>query len=151
MGFHPISGNLSLGRHIRSVRNLFSPEPDSRTFERLADQALSGLPRQFREQLTNVALRVVDFATREQLDAVGIEDRWHLSGLYEGTPLPERSQWAPTEMPPTIWLFRRPLIAEWQETGVELSHLVRHVVIHEAGHHFGFSDEEMHWIENQRE
>ena len=52
-------------------------------------------------------------------------------------------------MPARIWLFRRPLIAEWRETGVDLERLITHVVVHEAGHHFGFSDDEMHWLEDQ--
>ena len=50
-------------------------------------------------------------------------------------------------MPPRIWLFREPLFAEWHETGVRMDDLVRHVVVHEAGHHFGFSDDDMHWLE----
>ncbi|MXO61485.1 metallopeptidase family protein [Qipengyuania oceanensis] len=124
-------------------------DPDIATFERLADAALRRLPAKFREQLVDVALRVVDFATPEQLAAVDLDDKWELSGLYEGVPLPEQSQWDPSEMPPRIWLFRMPLIAEWEETGVDLADLVTHVVVHEAGHHFGFSDDDMHALEDE--
>lgn len=124
-------------------------DPDIATFERLADAALRRLPAKFREQLVNVALRVVDFATPEQLASVDLDDKWELSGLYEGVPLPEQSQWDPSEMPPRIWLFRMPLIAEWEETGVDLADLVTHVVVHEAGHHFGFSDDDMHALEDE--
>ena len=117
----------------------------------MAKAALQALPASFREHLHDIVIQVEDFATREQLDAVGIEDQWHLSGLYEGRPLSEQSVWDASEMPPIVTLFRRPLIAEWDDTGVRLDDLVRHVVVHEIGHHFGFSDEEMHALEDGAE
>ena len=117
--------------------------------QQLAEAALAALPGQFREQLGDIVLQVEDFATPDQLASVGLADRWQLSGLYEGEPLPDRSIWESGRMPPRIWLFREPLIAEWRETGVRMDDLVRHVVIHEAGHHFGFSDDDMHWLEDQ--
>ena len=123
--------------------------PSKPQMQMMAQAALSALPAQFREQLGDIVLQVEDFATPEQLASVGMEERWHLSGLYEGEPLPERSIWESGRMPPRIWLFREPLIAEWRETGVRMDDLVRHVVIHEAGHHFGFSDDDMHWLEDQ--
>lgn len=115
----------------------------------LADAALASLPSQFRDQLGEVVMRVEDFATAEQLASVDLSDPWDLTGLYEGEPIPERSIWESGRMPASIWLFRRPLIAEWRETGVRMDDLVRHVVVHEAGHHFGFSDDDMHWLEDQ--
>lgn len=117
----------------------------------LAQAALVALPAPFREQLGDVVLRVEDFATAEQLASVGLEDRWELSGLYEGEPLPDRSIWESGRLPPRIWLFRQPLVAEWRETGVRMDELVRHVVVHEAGHHFGFSDDDMHRLEDEAE
>jgi len=117
--------------------------------QRMAEAALRSLPPQFGEDLADVVLSVVDFATPEQLAAVDLDDRWQLSGLYEGQPLPDQSVWESGRMPPRIWLFRQPLIAEWRETGVRMDDLVRHVVVHEAGHHFGFSDDDMHWLEDQ--
>lgn len=117
--------------------------------ETLATGVLAGLPEPFRRQCVDIVLRVEDFATTEQLAAVGLTDRWELSGLYEGRPVPERSVWQSGEMPPRIWLFRMPLVAEMRATRVTLEALVRHVVIHEAGHHFGFSDAEMHALEEQ--
>jgi predicted Zn-dependent protease with MMP-like domain len=92
-------------------------------------------------------LRVAEFASDEQLAGVGMEDRWELTGLYEGIALPEQSQWDHERMPPVISLFRQPLLAEMEETGVGFAELVRHVVIHEAGHHFGLSDEDMDALE----
>jgi len=123
--------------------------PSKPQMQMMAQAALAALPAQFREQLGDIVLQVEDFATPEQLASVGMEERWHLSGLYEGEPLPEQSIWESGRLPPRIWLFREPLIAEWRETGVRMDYLVRHVVVHEAGHHFGFSDDDMHWLEDQ--
>lgn len=117
--------------------------------EALAQRVLAGLPEPFRQHCADIVLRVEDFATPEQLASVNLLDRWELSGLYEGRPMPERSIWESGEMPPRIWLFRLPLVAEMRATRVTLEALVRHVVIHEAGHHFGFSDAEMHALEDQ--
>lgn len=115
----------------------------------LARHVLATLPEPFREHCAGVVLTVEDFATPGQLASVGLSDRWELSGLYEGRPVPDRSIWQSGEMPPRIWLFRMPLVAEMRTTRVSLDALVRHVVIHEAGHHFGFSDEQMHALEAQ--
>ena len=117
--------------------------------QRMAESVLRALPSQFRDDLADVVLRVAEFATPQQLAAVNLDDRWELSGLYEGQPLPDQSVWETGRMPPRIWLFRQPLIAEWRETGVRMDDLVRHVVVHEAGHHFGFSDDDMHRLEDQ--
>lgn len=117
--------------------------------EALAKDVMAGLPQPFREHCMDVVLRVEDFATSEQLAAVGLIDRWTLSGLYEGRPVPSQSVWESGEMPPRVWLFRMPLIAEMRSTRVDLEALIRHVTIHELGHHFGFSDEEMHALEEQ--
>ena len=106
------------------------------------------LPAEFRERLSNVALRIEEFASAEQLASVEITSRWNLSGLYEGVPLTEQSSWSSGDMPPVISLFRQPLLLEMRETGVGFEELVRHVVIHEAGHHFGFSDDDMHALED---
>lgn len=114
----------------------------------MARNAIASLPAELGAKLRNVVIRVDEFATEEQLQAVGIENRRNLTGLYEGIPLTEKSVWASTDMPPVISLFRQPLLREWRETGVEWDALVRHVVIHEAGHHFGFSDDEMHALED---
>ena len=116
--------------------------------QQMAESVVDALPDKFREQMGEIVLRVEDFATPEQLVAVDLEDKWDLTGLYEGVALTERSVWESHRMPARIWLFREPLIAEWRETGVRMDDLVRHVVIHEAGHHFGFSDDDMHWLED---
>jgi predicted Zn-dependent protease with MMP-like domain len=123
--------------------------PDAAAFERLAQAAMARLPRPFREHVGDVVVRVEEFADRETLDALGIADRWELTGLYHGRPLGEQSIWATGDMPPMITLYRAPLLREWRETGVALEDLVTHVVVHEVGHHFGLSDEDMHRIEDE--
>lgn len=122
--------------------------PGAAEFEITARSVLAQLPMRFREPLAEVALRVEEFATDEQLAAVELDDQWDLTGLYEGVPLTQRSQWDHEVLPPVITLFRQPLLAEMAETGIGFEALVRHVVIHEAGHHFGFSDDDMHALED---
>ncbi len=126
-------------------------EPSAADFEAAARAVLARLPEVFARELASVVLRVEEFATDEQLVWLGIEDPWELTGLYEGVALTERSQWDSDGLPPVITLFRRPLIAEMEETGVSFAALVRHVVIHEAGHHFGLSDDDMHALEDSVE
>ena len=123
--------------------------PDAARFQQLADEVIDNLPHEVRERLGRIVMQVEEFATPEQLRSVDLTDKWTLSGLYSGVPLPDASIWQSGEQPPRIWLFRQPLLAEMAQTGVGLKELVRHVVIHEAGHHFGFSDDDMHWLEDQ--
>lgn len=124
-------------------------EPGADTIERLARRAVRRLPKRFRDYLSDVVFRVEEFADVEQLRAVGLNNRWQLVGLYQGHPVGEQSIWSSGDLPPIISLFRRPLLQEWNETGVELEYLVTHVIVHEVGHHFGLSDDQMHAIENE--
>jgi predicted Zn-dependent protease with MMP-like domain len=123
--------------------------PDAALIERLAEQAIAKLPEEFRRHLQGVVLRVDEFADDEVLAQFGIEDPFELSGLYTGRPIGEQSSMISGELPAMIHLYRRPLLDEWAETGVGLEELVTHVLVHEVGHHFGYSDEEMHAIEEQ--
>lgn len=123
-------------------------EPSAADFEDAAQGVLARLPELFRRELESVVLRVAEYATDEQLDSFGIADPYELTGLFEGVALTERSQWDSDGLPPVITLFRQPLLAEMEETGVGFAALIRHVVIHEAGHHFGLSDEDMHALED---
>ena len=125
--------------------------PDAAAIERLAEAAIARLPGTFRKYLANVVLRVDDFADDEVLAELGIEDPFDLSGLYSGRSLDKQDSWISGELPPMIHLYRRPLLDEWAETGVTLEELITHVIVHEVGHHFGYSDAEMHAIEDQAE
>ncbi len=129
-----------------SERQTFAP--DAATLERLGEEAIRRLPEGFRAHLDDVVLRVEEFAEEEVLRELGIEDPFELTGLYSGRPLGERSSMVSGDLPAMIHLFRRPLLDEWVETGVSLEALITHVIVHEAGHHFGFSDEDMHAIED---
>ena len=123
--------------------------PDAAAIEALAEAAIARLPEQFRRHLTKVVLRIEEFADAAVLDQLGIEDPFELSGLYSGRPVSEETSWASGELPPMVHLYRRPLLDEWVETGVALEELITHVIVHEIGHHFGFSDADMHAIEDQ--
>ena len=121
--------------------------PDAAEIERLADLAIARLPDDFRRHLEGVVLRVEEFAAEDVLEELGIEDPFDLTGLYSGRPIGERSSMHSGELPAMIHLYRRALLDEWADTGVSLEDLVTHVIVHEAGHHFGFSDAEMEAIE----
>lgn len=121
--------------------------PDAAALERLADAAIAALPEHFRVHLAGVVLRIEEFADDEVLAELGIEDPFELTGLYSGRSLDKQSSWVSGELPPMIHLYRRPLLDEWCDTGVALEDLITHVIVHEVGHHFGFSDEDMHAIE----
>jgi predicted Zn-dependent protease with MMP-like domain len=125
--------------------------PDAAAIERLADAAIARLPETFRRHLAGVVLRIEDFADEEVLAELGAEDPFEISGLYSGRSLDKQDSWVSGELPPMIHLYRRPLLDEWAETGVGLEELITHVIVHEIGHHFGYSDAEMHAIEEQAE
>lgn len=129
---------------MRQCRTL---APDAAEIERLAEAAIARLPVEFRKHLEGVVLRIDEFADEEVLAQLGIENEFELSGLYTGRPIGEQSSMTSGELPAMIHLYRRPLLDEWAETGVSLEELVTHVIVHEVGHHFGFSDEDMHAIE----
>jgi len=126
-----------------------SRAPDPAAFEALAHAAFSRIPEPFAKHLAGIRVTVEEFADERTLKVLGLEDAWELSGLYHGRSMDQESVWSSGELPPVITLYRQPLLAEWCETGVTLDDLVTHVVIHEVGHHFGLSDEEMHALEAQ--
>ncbi|SCW39721.1 Predicted Zn-dependent protease, minimal metalloprotease (MMP)-like domain [Sphingobium faniae] len=120
--------------------------PSKEDIETLALQALSRLPDPFAAHLSNVVLFVEDFADEQVLKDMEIDDPFGLTGLYSGRPVGHEAQTG--DIPPTVHLYRRPLLDEWVETGVPLDALITHVVVHEIGHHFGLSDVDMHVLED---
>jgi len=125
----------------------FGPSPTADEIEALARRALAALPEAFAVHLKHVVLLVEDFADDETLKDMEIGDPFDLTGIYEGLPLTEKSVDASGNLPDRIRLFRRPILDEWADGEDSLEHLVAHILIHEAGHHFGFSDEQMHTLE----
>ena len=134
---------------VRSRR--FGSAPSADEIEAIARRALQTLPEPFAGHLSDVVLQVEEFADEDTLAAMGIEEAFELTGLYEGLPLTEKSVSHSGTLPDRIRLFRRPILDEWAEGGYGLEHLVRHILVHEVGHHFGFSDEDMHAIEHADE
>lgn len=121
--------------------------PDLAAFERLADAAWRALPSHFREACGDVVIHVEDFASRDVLDSLGIDDPFELSGLYHGVSLDRQSVSDPAPGPAHVSLYRRAILDEWADGAEPLGRLVAHVLIHELGHHFGFSDDDMAAIE----
>ena len=95
-------------------------------------------------------IRVEDFPTDEVLDQMGAESEFDLLGLFQGVGLPFRQDSAPVQMPNMIWLYRRPILDYWAEHDETLGAIIAHVLVHEIGHHFGLSDDDMDAIEAQR-
>ena len=124
--------------------------PDAAAIERMAIAAIQRMPPLFRDHLSDVVVRVAEFADKESLRSVGLSDPWRLIGLYRGRPVTRQSIWSSGGAPSVISLFRRPLLNRWRSVGGALEDVVTHVIVHEVGHHFGFSDDDMHRIEDDR-
>ncbi|HYF23972.1 MAG TPA: metallopeptidase family protein [Caulobacteraceae bacterium] len=124
------------------------PAPGLDDFAALAEAAFARLPEEFRRAAGEVVFRVEEFADEETLDELGIEDPFELTGLYRGVDLARRSLFGPAPEASMVFLYRRPILDEWAERGdVSLAALIEHVLIHEIGHHFGLSDDDIEAIE----
>ena len=126
-------------------RALAAPSLDD--IEAMATEAYARLPEHFRELCEGLVIRVEDFPTDEVLHAMRLESEFDLLGLFQGVGLPFRSESAPQQMPNMIWLYRRPILDYWAEHEETLGTIVTHVLVHEIGHHFGLSDDDMAAIE----
>ncbi len=122
--------------------------PDADALFAMAEAALETMPEVFKPHIENLVISIEEFADDEVLKSVDIEHPYDLTGLYEGRPLTERSIDQSGGMPDRVTLYRIPILMEWIEDGERLDWLVRHVLIHEIGHHFGFSDDDMHALED---
>ena len=125
----------------------FSQAPTIEDLEVIAKVAYAGMPRELTRHVDDVVIRVVDFPDEETMDEMGCETEFDLLGLYRGVNLSRKSVTSVVPHLDMIFLYRRPLLDYWCETGEDLTNLVRHVLIHEIGHHFGLSDDDMHRIE----
>jgi len=126
---------------------LKSPTLDE--FERLAEEAFARLPREFRDLAVNVIVKVEDWPDAETLEELEAESDYDLLGLFRGIGLAEAGEMASGQFPNMIWLYRRPILDYWAEHDETLGAIIAHVLIHEIGHHFGLSDEDMEALEAQ--
>jgi predicted Zn-dependent protease with MMP-like domain len=117
----------------------------------LATAALAELPKPFRTSLGQVVIRIAEWPEDEVLREMGIRSRYGLLGLYHGIALPERGANDPAAPIEMIFLYRRPLLAYWHQTGYDLADIVRNTLVHEIGHHFGLSDADMDALEAEAE
>ncbi len=125
----------------------FTTAPTLTELEAIAEKAAAGIPAELRSHVRNVLIRVEDFPDEETAQEMELESPFDLLGLYRGVGMPWQSVTQPRLEPDLIFLYRRPILDYWCETGEDLTHLVRHVLIHEIGHHFGFSDADMEALE----
>jgi predicted Zn-dependent protease with MMP-like domain len=127
------------------MARLHAPSLDD--LQALAEQALAAIPHELRRHVEGVAMRVEEFPDEETEREMGLETPFDLLGLYRGVPIDRQEAVTVRHAPDMIFLYRRPILDYWCETGEDLAHVVRHVLIHEIGHHFGLSDEAMEAIE----
>ncbi len=123
--------------------------PSQADFLVLAEAAWDGLPDGFKAMCGSVVIQVADFADQDILTHFQMDSPYELTGLYQGVDLTQKSIADPAPEPDYVFLYRLPILLEWCERGnVTLSELITHVLVHEIGHHFGLSDEDMHAIED---
>ncbi|MDJ1159709.1 metallopeptidase family protein [Chelatococcus sp. SYSU_G07232] len=122
--------------------------PSIEDFERLAEEAYANLPEDFRRLCAGVVIRIEDFPDEETLDEMDCETPFDLLGLFRGHGLAQQGATLFTgQMPNMVFLYRRPILDYWAEHEETLGAIVTHVLIHEIGHHFGLSDEDMEALE----
>ena len=123
--------------------------PSLNDIETLADAAWGVIPERLRRQAQDVVIRIENFPDDEICRAMELESPFDLLGLYQGVALKERSVMDPGGAVDLVFLYRRPILDYWCEFDEDLAHLVRHVLIHEIGHYFGFSDADMEALERE--
>lgn len=131
------------------MRPRFAVPPSLADIEDIAHEAYARIPYELRRYVTDVVIRIEEFADEETQDEMDLESPFDLLGLYRGVSLDRQSVTDARQEPDMIFLYRSPILDYWCETGDDLTRIVRHVLIHEIGHHFGLSDEDMERIEEQ--
>ena len=117
--------------------------------ELLAREAFAGLPAEFRALTGEIVFMVQDFPDDDVIDDMELESPFDILGLFQGPDLASREGASASHNPTMIFLYRRPILDYWSEHEEPLGHIVRHVLIHEIGHHFGLSDDDMEAIEER--
>ena len=126
--------------------------PTLEDFEAMADAAFARLPPEFRALCEGIIIRIDDFPDDDVLDEMKCESEFDLLGLFQGRGLAQRGAAAETgEFPNMVWLYRRPILDYWASHEETLGAIITHVLVHEIGHHFGFSDDDMDDIEKRAE
>lgn len=123
--------------------------PSLEHLEQIAETALTAVPDELRRHMDGVVIRIEEFPDEETEREMALQSPFDLLGLYRGVSLDRKSIADPGVDIDMIFLYRRPILDYWCETGEDLEHLVRHVLIHEIGHHFGFSDAQMERLEEE--
>jgi predicted Zn-dependent protease with MMP-like domain len=121
--------------------------PSLAEIEALAQHVLDTMPGRLKRHLGLVAIRVEEFPDEGTEAEMALDSPFDILGLYRGVALPRKSVSDPSPQLDMIFLYRRPILDYWCETGEDLAAVVRHVLIHEIGHHFGFSDADMARLE----
>lgn len=122
--------------------------PSLEDFEVMAAEAFVRLPGQFRDLCGTIIIQIADFPDDEVLEDLGLESAYDLLGLFQGVGMSEGESVPHTgQMPNMIWLYRRPILDYWSEYEDMLGDVITHVLVHEIGHHFGLSDDDMEAIE----
>ena len=129
------------------MRWIGTRSPSLAEMEAIAGEAFQRLPRAFRDMAQDVVVRVEDFPTDDVLDELGIASELDLLGLYQGISIDRKSVSDSALSPDMVFLYRRPILDYWAEHEETLDHIVTHVLVHEIGHHFGLSDDDMATIE----
>ncbi len=125
--------------------------PSLTDIDAMAREALASLPEELRGYTADVVVLVQEFPDDDVCREMELETPFDILGLYQGISLADKRSDSSGTMPDMVFLYRRPILDYWCETGEDLGHVVRHVLIHEIGHHFGFSDETMEAIEEAAE
>jgi predicted Zn-dependent protease with MMP-like domain len=126
---------------------LYSQPPSLADIDEIAQRVFAGLPAVLAERCQGLVIQVEDFPEDEVLAEMGIDSPFDLAGLYQGVPLTEQQISTPQSDPDMVFLYRRAILDWWCEEDLELEALIRHVLIHEIGHHFGFGDDDMERLE----
>ncbi len=131
------------------MEKVFITAPTLDEMQAMAEGYLANLPPELSTHIDGVVVRVADFPEPDIMDEMKLETPFDLLGLYVGTARPDKSVLDAPQHVDMVFLYRRAILDYWCEIGEDLGHIVRHVLLHEIGHHFGFSDADMERIENQ--
>lgn len=133
---------------IESLYELSAPTLDD--IESLAREVYERLPDEFRNRCGNILFRVEDFPDEDVIEEMELETEYDILGLFQGVAITQSHDSDPTPREPNVvYLYRRPIIDQWSESQILLGDIVTHVLIHEIGHHFGYSDDDMERIESE--